>query len=436
MFLVTSNVRKVLFKAGKYTVPGYIEVHRRSVGINSFIEYPGAETHDDIQKLVQRFCSHPLAWQPPWWLENLQRRRLASRYGQAHCSGSLRSSAWRSGSNVADLLGDFESVGVQLILAGIPIYGYFLNLGAADGIWSDPLFSFTRNGARGVAVEMDPESCARYRRNFPQVNLLCTRLTMDTIPELAKQVEFGGYDVMKVDVDSYDCALVWELLKRFHHRPSCILLEVNSAFPPPFEFAMEPHPAWDTMDPKLVRYHLAHGCSLSYAIRMLSVELPTPNYVLLHMSKKDALFLRRDVAAKLVGSDEAPDEFRCYEDQLLETHGVESDRLRRWYYGIQELHAGTDIMSEEEVLQDMRQVVRSNIAKVFGRGLADVIPFQLTFRQHNVAPMEPGFLMESAKKVYSLVQDLGHNYLVFRDMVDTMVPQQKRASDQHHGIAR
>ena len=44
--------------------------------------------------------------------------------------------------------------------------------------------------------------------------------------------------------------------------------------------------------------------------------------------------------------------------------------------------------------------------------------------------------MESAKKVYSLVQDLGHNYLVFRDMVDTMVPQQKRASDQHHGIAR
>ena len=29
------------------------------------------------------------------------------------------------------------------------IYGYFVNLGAADGIWSDPLFSFTRNGARG-----------------------------------------------------------------------------------------------------------------------------------------------------------------------------------------------------------------------------------------------------------------------------------------------
>ena len=64
----------------------------------------------------------------------------------------------------------------------------------------------------------------------------------------------------QVDVDSYDCALVWELLKRFHHRPSCILLEVNSAFPPPFEFAMEPHSAWDSLDPKLVRYHLAHGC--------------------------------------------------------------------------------------------------------------------------------------------------------------------------------
>ncbi|CAE7188733.1 unnamed protein product, partial [Symbiodinium sp. CCMP2456] len=415
---VNKPMKQILF-SGYVNPCRYLEVHRRTVGINSFVEYPGAEDHASILELVQRFCGHPLAWQPPWWFENLQRRRLASRYGQASCSGSLRSSAWRTGSNVADLLGDFESVSVQLILAKIPIYGYFVNLGAADGVWSDPLMSFTRKGARGVAVEMDPQACARYRRNFPHVNLLCTRLTMDTIPELAKQVEFGGYDVLKVDVDSYDCALVRELLMRFHHRPSCILLEVNSAFPPPFEFAMEPHSAWDSLDPKLVRYHLAHGCSLSYAIRMLSDELPGPKYVLLHMSKKDALFLRADVAAQLLGSDEAPDEFRCYEDQLLETHGVESDRLRRWYYGFKELTAGADIMTEEEVVEDMREVVRRNIELVFGRGLATMLPFQLTFRRQDVAPMDANFLMDSAKRVYSLVHDLGRNYLVFRDMVDT-----------------
>ena len=36
-----------------------------------------------------------------------------------------------------------------------------------------------------------------------------------------------------------------------------------------------------------------------------------------------------------------------------------------------------------------------------------------------MAPIDANFLMDSAKRVYSLVHDLGRNYLVFRDMVDT-----------------
>ena len=52
-------------------------------------------------------------------------------------------------------------------------------------------------------------------------------------------------------------------------------------------------------------------------------------------------------------------------------------------------------------------------------GLSTVLPFQLTFRRQDVAPIDANFLMDSAKRVYSLVHDLGRNYLVFRDMVDT-----------------
>lgn len=54
-----------------------------------------------------------------------------------------------------------------------------------------------------------------------------------------------GYDVLKVDIDSYDCRVIWELLHGFEHRPSAVILEVNLAFPPPFEFAMLHDTAWD-----------------------------------------------------------------------------------------------------------------------------------------------------------------------------------------------
>eukprot|EP00969_Alexandrium_andersonii_P146225 6467087-Alexandrium_andersonii.AAC.1 len=43
--------------------------------------------------------------------------------------------------------------------------------------------------------------------------------------------------------------------------------------------------------------HRQHGCSLSYAVRMLTQRLPEPRYLLLHMAKKDALFLREDGGA-------------------------------------------------------------------------------------------------------------------------------------------
>ena len=49
----------------------------------------------------------------------------------------------------------------------------------------------------------------------------------------------------------------------------------------------------------------------------------------------------------------------------------------------------------------------------------DSLPFQLTYRRREVAPVEQNLLMDSARRVYSLVNDLGRNYLVFRDMVDT-----------------
>ena len=84
--------------------------------------------------------------------------------------------------------------------------------------------------------------------------------------------------------------LEW-LLNRFLQRPAVILLEINPAFPPPFEFAVEHHAAWDRPVPNATHGtafgHLAYGCSLSHVVRLLaSVD---PHYILLNFFKKDLL---------------------------------------------------------------------------------------------------------------------------------------------------
>merc|ERR1719336_3622642 len=90
---------------------------------------------------------------------------------------------------------------------------------------------------------------------------------------------------------------------------------------------------WDKVDVAALPDHLAYGCSLSYAVRMLTLRLPEPRYVLLHMAKKDAVFLREDVAETLLGTKVPPDEFACYQASLLETRAVEPARLRQWFFG-------------------------------------------------------------------------------------------------------
>jgi len=297
-----------------------------------------------------------------------------------------------------------------MIKAGEHVVGFFVNLGASDGIDADPLLRFTRTGVRGVAVEMDSERCAAYRKNFDStlVTLLCLRLTREALPTVAAAVPIGGYDVLKVDLDSYDCELLWSLLHDFEHRPSCIILEVNTAFPPPFEFSMLHHPAWDEANMTSLPHHLAYGCSLSYAVRLLTRQLPAPRYVLLQMAKKDALFLREDVAERLLGTKADPDEFACYQVNLVESRAVETSRLREWFFG-------SDL---EGTLDEMRTLVRSDLISVLGEAAGSQAQFHLEVQEPRKDDRSSQPRHREFGSLFALVREAGRHYLAFRDLLN------------------
>eukprot|EP00928_Gymnodinium_smaydae_P090281 TRINITY_DN74109_c0_g1_i1.p1 TRINITY_DN74109_c0_g1~~TRINITY_DN74109_c0_g1_i1.p1 ORF type:complete len:353 (+),score=42.38 TRINITY_DN74109_c0_g1_i1:119-1177(+) len=140
----------------------------------------------------------------------------------------------------------------------------FVNIGSNDGVYQDdPLQWLASSGAFewALAVEADPLLCEAHRGNFPNIPVLCEQLRPDRlenaflpalrrVSQTAATVTAGksphdsvdaddvmrqSPDILKVDIDSYDCDLVARLLQH-GLRPRLIVMEVNVNVPPPFKF--------------------------------------------------------------------------------------------------------------------------------------------------------------------------------------------------------
>eukprot|EP00928_Gymnodinium_smaydae_P089390 TRINITY_DN73363_c0_g1_i1.p1 TRINITY_DN73363_c0_g1~~TRINITY_DN73363_c0_g1_i1.p1 ORF type:complete len:435 (-),score=45.53 TRINITY_DN73363_c0_g1_i1:11-1315(-) len=98
--------------------------------------------------------------------------------------------------------------------------------------------------------------------------------------------EFGnGIDALKIDIDSFDCALLQAILRIAE--PVVLIVESQSLIPPPIKFARVFHPLDDLQGGLL-------GCSLSYQIRMLY-----PAYELLLYTNHDTVFVHSSLAPRL-----------------------------------------------------------------------------------------------------------------------------------------
>eukprot|EP00929_Paragymnodinium_shiwhaense_P049649 TRINITY_DN25027_c0_g1_i2.p1 TRINITY_DN25027_c0_g1~~TRINITY_DN25027_c0_g1_i2.p1 ORF type:complete len:205 (-),score=28.94 TRINITY_DN25027_c0_g1_i2:587-1201(-) len=136
-------------------------------------------------------------------------------------------------------------------------------------------------------------------------------------------------DVLKLDIDSYDCVLLRPLLRELS--VGLLVLEINPWFPPPLKFARlyHPHPNMDA----LVGSD-SNGCSLSYIL-----ELVQPSgFQLLHVSDEDVILAHHSVMQ--AGGWQAQDESECYRRVSARGHGaIPIAFLREWFFGLDPHHA-------------------------------------------------------------------------------------------------
>lgn len=223
--------------------------------------------------------------------------------------------------------------------AGFPVLGRYINVGASDGQVDDPLFEYAgRANATGVAVERDPARCERHRQALPQVDVACSAVTPQNVLGLVGKLITTPptwLDVLKVDIDSYDCPVLEVLLEAVKAR--IILVETNPSIPPPYQWAMLHHPElWDFFNgfhsPEEVPIR---GCSLSYEVDLLQRF----GYDFVAFGGHDAIFTHRSVRQAWSPLKVPMDEFDCYNEAFIAANGIPIDLTRRWFFELSDTQA-------------------------------------------------------------------------------------------------
>ena len=198
-----------------------------------------------------------------------------------------------------------------------------VNLGANDGRTDDPLFgALTSRNCSGLYVDKEvmPE-LRTLAASFPGVEVVEAFVT----PAWALSALAGReVDVLKVDIDSWDCHVLAAVLPRM--RVQMVVLEVNPIFPPPLEFAR----LWVDAETAGQAGHPLFSCSLSHAVRLLAGF----GFFLKHFDGQDALFLQR---ALLPAEGYPVDEVRCFARGPVrflpgDWEPFQPDFVREWLY--------------------------------------------------------------------------------------------------------
>lgn len=180
-----------------------------------------------------------------------------------------------------------------------------VNVGARDGLEGDPLYPLFMKGFRGLLIEGDPKHEQILLKRFPPSKghkVSIDFVFPDNIIALLDHAEFPkDLAVFKMDIDSWDCAVIQTMMENSLYRPLLLVMEVNSRFPPPHMFAQLHNrsktngvgPGWD--------YELRGEfcrCSLAYIARIMHAH----GYLLLQMMTEvpvggsDCYWIRSDLA--------------------------------------------------------------------------------------------------------------------------------------------
>lgn len=198
----------------------------------------------------------------------------------------LRSS--KSTSEIVDdsFAGEYQHLAQIFSSIGIPIE-YVIDIAASDGVTQSCTYPFYKQGANGIALEMDPSKFASLSAtyaSFPEVKLLRTRVTPSTIGTLLTSLDCPlDPTLLNLDIDSFDLELI-EAILEMGIRPAVISMEINEKIPPPIFFSVK----YD-QDRYWAGDHF-YGCSLTAAS---SVVKPF-GYFLESLQFNNAIFIRSD----------------------------------------------------------------------------------------------------------------------------------------------
>jgi len=249
----------------------------------------------------------------------------------------------------------------------VTVQGRFINIGAYDGLVEDPLADSLRKRpkAAALAAEMNPKLCRKHRKNLPHVTLWCDMVKPDTVWTMIEswipptspaweETNNGGLDVkelpvdvVKIDIDSYDCALLEELMHGSfregaggHYllrlKPSIVVMETNDSIPPPIQMSLRYHRSLSTLNLESDfcdgNLPLA-GCSLSYQVSIMAKL----GFGLIMYTTGNAIFAKNSLLPYLrmasEGQIEGPlNEIECYGIALIGAQCAGPRQIRRWYH--------------------------------------------------------------------------------------------------------
>ncbi|MEX3008751.1 hypothetical protein [Hoeflea sp. TYP-13] len=127
--------------------------------------------------------------------------------------------------------------------------GFVVDIGASDGVnQSCTLGLFRRPTWSGLAVELRPEQFGQLAfvyTEFSNTQLAMARVTPPSVgPLLASHDVPKVFDVLNIDIDSYDLPVMKSILTA-GYRPKIITFEISEEIPPPIYFCADYHEGVD-----------------------------------------------------------------------------------------------------------------------------------------------------------------------------------------------
>ncbi|CAE8597927.1 unnamed protein product [Polarella glacialis] len=217
-----------------------------------------------------------------------------------------------------------------------------LQLGVSDGKSLDPIYPLIKiRGVGGLGLEPDAKAAEKARQNRPsRFRVEDGFATPGNIWSWARQLE--DIDVVSVDIDSFDCAVIEALLdgavaegRSTQRLPKLLSVEINQIVPPPFKFSRLFSEKF--AGGRINQQRASTSCSLSHAVESFGKR----GYDLLTFSY-DAIFVRRDLgplfAAARPGLELPQDEFDCYRRSQIQMTSGPIRWVREWFFRADDPH--------------------------------------------------------------------------------------------------